>query len=203
VGHSMGGGISMAYAATFPEHVDKVVMIDVYGPLPGDVDKTTSVLRSHIETRKRGKRPNRTYPTLEKAVETRRLTATKAPGGQYLSVEAATELVKRATVPASPDGVGYQFRHDTRLLWPSIQYLMPEQVEHMMKAVECPVCLIAAEDGWPFKSGLVETSLQVLDPAIYKTLPGSHHLHADPETAEPVLDVVYDFISGRNMTYVI
>lgn len=221
VGHSMGGGISMAYAATFPEQVDKVVMIDVYGPLPGDVDRTTSVLRSHIERRKKGKRPHKFYPTLEKAIETRMLTAMKAPGNQSLSREAATALVKRATMPAKAPSSssssssspandndvavvgGYQFRHDTRLLWPSIQYLMPEQVEHMMKAVECPVCLIAAEDGWPFKARMVETSLQMLDPTIYKTLPGSHHLHADPETAGPVMDVVYDFIAGRNMTYVI
>ena len=30
IGHSMGGGLSLAYAGVFPENVDKLVMLDIY-----------------------------------------------------------------------------------------------------------------------------------------------------------------------------
>jgi pimeloyl-ACP methyl ester carboxylesterase len=30
IGHSMGGGLSLAYAGVFPENVDKLVLLDIY-----------------------------------------------------------------------------------------------------------------------------------------------------------------------------
>jgi pimeloyl-ACP methyl ester carboxylesterase len=205
IGHSMGGGLSVVYAAAFPEHVNKLVMLDIYHPLPGECDKSVSLMRSHIETRQKGAKPNRVYKSLEQAIQTRQLTAAKAPGKQWLSLEAATEMVTRAMVPVKDtDGTeGLSFRHDTRLLWPSLQYLMPEQVDCILKSVECPTCILAAEQGWPFKKERVEKTLELLDPCVHKILPGSHHLHADPETAEAVLEEVYHFVAEKNMTYVL
>ena len=137
LGHSMGGGISMAYSAVYPDQVDKLVLIDVYGPLPGQVDKTCSLMKSHIESRQHGPKPHRAYPSIEKAIQARRITASKAPGKQSLSLEAATEMVRRATEPIqttsspgeennsknynegdSSGGGQVHFRHDTRLVWP-------------------------------------------------------------------------------------
>ncbi|KAL3940368.1 MAG: hypothetical protein SGARI_000990 [Bacillariaceae sp.] len=201
LGHSMGGGLSLVYAAAFPELVDKLVLLDIYSPMPGESEKSTSVIRSHIEARKQGARGHRVYESLEQAIKTRRMTAAKAPGKQWLSLEAATEMVDRAMKPV--EGGGYIFRHDTRLLWPSLQYLMPDQIDNIMKSVECPTCILAAEHGWPFKKERVEKAVEILDPAVHKILPGSHHLHADPDTAEAVLDEVYHFIDEKNMKYVL
>jgi pimeloyl-ACP methyl ester carboxylesterase len=83
IGHSMGGGLGLVYAAAFPEHVDKLVLLDIYSPLPGESDKSISLIRSHIEARRKGARPNRVYPSLDQAIETRQMTATKAPGKQW------------------------------------------------------------------------------------------------------------------------
>jgi pimeloyl-ACP methyl ester carboxylesterase len=161
VGHSMGGGISVCYAGVFPENVDKLVLLDIYTPLPGESKKTASVIRSHIEARQKGPKPNRIYKSLDQAIQTRRLSAAKAPGNQSLSLEAATELVTRGMVEVP--GEGYSFRHDTRLLWPSLQYLMPEQIDSILSHVECPTCIIAAESGWPFKvSEIQQHDRQVL-----------------------------------------
>lgn len=206
VGHSMGGGLGLVYAAAFPEHVNKLVMLDIYSPFPGEQDKSTSLIRSHIEARQKGARSNRIYKSLDQAVQTRRMTAAKAPGKQSLSLEAATEMVTRAVLPVTnpEDGTeGFSFRHDTRLLWPSLQYLMPEQIDSIMKSVECPTCILAAEEGWPFKKERVDKAVELLEPCVHKILPGSHHLHADPETAEAVLDEVYHFVAEKNMTYVL
>jgi pimeloyl-ACP methyl ester carboxylesterase len=205
IGHSMGGGIGLVCAAAYPEHVDKLVMLDIYGPLPGESDKSVTLIRSHIEARRKGARPNRVYPTLEQAIQTRQLTATKAPGKQWLSIEAATEMVHRATtrVQDAQGKEGWSFRHDTRLLWPSMQNLMPEQIDSIMKSVECPTCILIAEHGWPFKKERVDKALEILQPCVHKILPGSHHLHADPNTAEAALNEVYRFVAEKKMKYVL
>jgi pimeloyl-ACP methyl ester carboxylesterase len=205
IGHSMGGGLGMVYAAAYPENVDKLVLLDIYSPLPGESDKSISLIRSHIEARKKGARPNRVYQSLDDAIQTRQLTAAKAPGKQWLSIEAATEMVNRATTPVQDEHGkgGWSFRHDTRLLWPSLQYLMPEQIDSIMKSVECPTCILAAEHGWPFKKERVDKALEILQPNVHKILPGSHHLHADPDTAKAVLDEVYHFVAEKNMKYVL
>ena len=138
---------------------------------------------------------------MDAAVSSRRISAAKAPGNQSLSLEAATELVSRAMVPVGEEG--YSFRHDTRLLWPSLQYLMPEQIDIIMESVVCPTCIIAAENGWPFKKDRVENAINLLQPSIHKILPGSHHLHADPTSADAVIDVVYHFLAEKPMKYVL
>eukprot|EP00529_Nitzschia_sp_RCC80_P024582 CAMPEP_0113469406 /NCGR_PEP_ID=MMETSP0014_2-20120614/15881_1 /TAXON_ID=2857 /ORGANISM="Nitzschia sp." /LENGTH=446 /DNA_ID=CAMNT_0000361879 /DNA_START=411 /DNA_END=1754 /DNA_ORIENTATION=+ /assembly_acc=CAM_ASM_000159 len=212
LGHSMGGGIAMAYSAVYPYQVDKLVMIDVYGPLPGQVDKTCSLMKAHIESRQHGQKTHRAYPSIEKAIQARRITASKAPGKQSLSLEAATEMVRRATEPIQASSGGernkdksdgqVQFRHDTRLVWPSIQYLMPEQVDELTKSVDCPTCIIAGDSGWPFKQERVDKALSFLENE-HHVLEGSHHLHADPGSRGDVLDIVHDFLVEEKRNYVV
>jgi pimeloyl-ACP methyl ester carboxylesterase len=198
IGHSMGGGMAITYAGVFPEQVSKVVSLDIYGPEPASPRNAAAHIRAHVTQRRMGKRPPTLYPSLERAIERRQKAATLALGGhQYLSRKAATELVSRSIEPvynADDCGVrGYQFRHDMRLNWPSLQYLTSEQVQSILDKVDCPVCLLAAQDGYPFARDRIDRVLEALKPQIYEVLPGSHHLHADPESADAVVDQVYEF----------
>lgn len=149
------------------------------------------------------------YHNINKAVEARIKTATSSPGTQYISQEAAYALVKRATteVVNNPnDGSSYnsddkdvpvQFRHDPRLYWPSMQYLTTEQVEAVLTDIRCPVCLLMAKDGWPIDAELQRKIVDhILKPKMYQTLPGSHHFHADPETATAVVDTIDQFLKS-------
>ena len=202
IGHSMGGSMAVTYAGVFPEHISRVVSIDIYGPEPGKADQAVSNIRSHVTQRRLGPRPHVLYPSLERAIERRQKAATLARGGnQYISKEAAKELVTRAMDPVYEEGdnnserkvQGYQFLHDTRLVWPSIQYMTIEQIESVLEAVECPVCILAAEDGYPFDQDRIDRVVSALNPRIHEVLPGSHHLHADPSTADDVVDAIYAF----------
>jgi pimeloyl-ACP methyl ester carboxylesterase len=155
-------------------------------------------IRAHVNRRQLGNaaltdpttRPTRIYPTIDKAVETRCATAKSFPGNQWLSEYASRELVTWGTV-AVPGGV--QFRHDPRLQWPSIQYWTNDQVEAIYQDIQCPTALILAESGWPFDAKRRQRTLDLLQPTVYQTLPGSHHFHADPETAEAVSQSVIEF----------
>lgn len=131
------------------------------------------------------------------AVETRCQTAKNFPGNQYLSKVAAKEMVLRGSRPAttSEGESGVQFCHDPRLQWPSLQYFTPEQVEAVYKDIQCPTALLLAEDGWPFDEERYQRTLELLKPAVVHKLPGSHHFHADPDTADAVVDAVAEFLS--------
>ena len=250
IGHSMGAGISTTFAASFPDLVDSIILLEGAGPIARRCEDTSKHIRSAILRRRRGNRAIygdhgqggvgdsvsdlggggddgtsskagskakgiRVYPTIDDAVKVRMATARLAPGKQYLSEEAATAMVKRAVVPyistpaaqmalsaARVTGENVQgftdesvcFRHDPRLQWPSLQYFTREQVDAIYSSIECPVCLIMAEDGWPFGSRERESVSDLLKPAHFKTLPGSHHFHADNDSFEAVFREVIDFL---------
>jgi pimeloyl-ACP methyl ester carboxylesterase len=225
IGHSMGGGMAITYAGVFPEQILRVVMIDMYGPEPGNPKDARKHIRSHVSQRRLSSmggpkgRPHVLYPSLERAIERRQKGAKMMVRGtrsgdddQYLSVEAATELVTRSMAPvyeqsnddddddSSGGGgsiQGFKFQHDARMLWPTLQYMTVEQIQSIMEAVECPVCILDAKDGYPFAQDRIDRTIMALEPQIYKVLPGSHHLHADPDTADAVVDAVHEFFFGN------
>lgn len=212
LGHSMGGGMAITYGGIFPNQISHAILIDIYGPEPKKESNTAASIRNHV-TQRRSSGPNGRrhifYPTLERCIQARQKSAV---GNQYISLQAATEIATRATVAVKKnknhtynddrddcggDPLGYKFRHDTRLLWPSLQYFSRDQIKYIMKEVTCHVCIIKAEDGYPFSKERIDDAIQNLNPTVHKVLPGSHHLHADPETADAVLDTIYDFLKQR------
>lgn len=246
IGHSMGAGISTTFAASFPDVVDSIILLEGTGPLARRCEDTTNHIRNAVGRRKRGNRTIygdhgkggigdsvsdigggsgggagskakgvRVYSNIDDAVKVRLATARLAPGKQWLSEEAARAMVERAVVPyistpaaqmalssARAAGENVQgftdesvcFRHDPRLQWPSLQYFTREQVDAIFDDVQCPVCLIIGEDGWPFGSRERESVTSLLKPAHMKTLPGSHHFHADNDTFEAVFCEVAAFL---------
>ncbi|KAL7566571.1 hypothetical protein ACA910_000639 [Epithemia clementina (nom. ined.)] len=219
IGHSMGAAISCFYAAAFPEQVNNIVLLDGAGPLARNPRDIAKHVRAHVSRRLMGNASPRTprlYPTLELAVETRCKTAENFPGNQWLSTEAATEMVLRGSIPvtsststngdgdgagagntANGDAVitGFQFRHDPRLQWPSCQFLTWEQTQALYQDLQCPVALLLAKDGWPFDEDKVKEARDLLKPVMFETLPGSHHFHADPDTAGKVSEKVVEFLN--------
>lgn len=192
IGHSMGGAVSLLYSAAFP--VQRLILLDSLGPYVKE-GGTAKHLRTHIQGRLRGKDPGSVYDSLEQAIEVRMLTATTFPGNQYISKEAATQLVQGAT--KSLDDGRVEFLHDQRLKLPSILYLTQEQVDEIYKSVAgsaTNVCVLLAQEGMPFPPVMTSHVQETLQPTIWKVLPGSHHFHADPDSASAVADAVIAFL---------
>lgn len=103
-------------------------------------------------------------------------------------------MVLRGTRVVDDSGA-VQFIHDPRLQWPSVQYFTTEQVEGLYQDIQCPTALFQGDDGWPFDEAVSNRCLQLLEPIIHKKLPGSHHLHSDPDTAPRVAEEIIEFIS--------
>ena len=229
VGHSMGAAISCLYAASFPEQVSKLVLLEGAGPMARNPKDVAKHVRQHVQRRQMALLKNnknglptsgaRIYPSMDKAVETRCQTARNFPGNQTLSREAALEMVQRGTRPVIPVPVtlseephrssdplqqqqqqqqlGIQFVHDPRLQWPSLQYFTMEQTEALYEDITCPTAVVLAQQGWPFDPEKHSHMLELLQPVVHETLPGSHHFHADPDTAPAVVATVADFLLER------
>jgi len=222
IGHSMGAAISVIYAAAFPEFVKQMVLLDGAGPLHRNTQEISRHIRKAVSQRissnyhhvnndnntkmnnisHNDKRSNtRRWIEFEDAVKARINTAKLSPGKQYISKEAAEALVERATISQTPNSQKEQldtnlvsFCHDSRLKWPSMQYFTKEQVHALYDDIQCPVCLITAKDGWPVSASIKDAIKTKLKPLVHKELPGSHHFHADPDTASNVANEVISFL---------
>ncbi|WP_111496028.1 alpha/beta fold hydrolase [Marinobacter bohaiensis] len=186
VGHSLGGIIGTLVAASFPEKVDKLVMIDSLGPLSQAAGDSPGQLRKAIRKRLRGAGAAATYRTLEDAAKVR------AGGLSPLSDEAAHLLVPRNLEEV--DG-GFRWRTDARLRFPSPGRLDEAQVHAFLQAIEAPTLLLRAESGllggrekWQQRSQLIRNLQDV-------TVPGSHHCHLDGDVA-PVTDAIRAFLKS-------
>jgi len=203
IGHSMGGAVSICYAAAFPEKVRSLVLLDGAGPLTRSARDCAKHLRYAVQKRINSNEKlyvglntgGRLYPSLDVAVTTRMNTARLSPGQQYLSREAARALCERATIAV--ESGGFLFRHDPRLQLPSIMYNTREQAEALWEDLQCRTLMLQAEEGWPFDETMLNSILRMIKHSSYKKMPGSHHFHADPDSAPAVLDQIYNFYSSE------
>ena len=210
VGHSMGAGVSVIMASAFPERIESLVLLEGIGPLCREPRDSAKHVRQSIEKRMISNktlyrdglvnpRQGRVYADKTKAIETRLQTARLSPGNQYLSREAAEVMVDRALIPANSkndnlSSSSVSFRHDPRLMWPSLQYTTQEQLDAYWDNIMCPTLLVEAENGWPISTSLRDAANKKLKLKARAMLPGSHHNHADPETAEEVIEEVRKFL---------
>jgi pimeloyl-ACP methyl ester carboxylesterase len=197
IGHSMGASVACVMAAAFPERIASLILLDGAGPLDRPAASIAKHVRNHIERRQAGNaklvmESRVIYPSIDVAVRLRRKTATNFPGNQYLSGEAAKEMILRGSVIDDEGRV--KFLHDPRLRWPSAHYFTAEQTESLYRDIQCPTCLLRAQEGWPVEEGKGERLMQILKPKVMKILPGSHHFHADPLTYRAVAEEIVKFL---------
>ena len=102
VGHSLGASVAILFAGTYPEIVEKIVLIDSFAaPMTQPAERAAANLRRAIDSereydnRQLTKSGPKSYPTLQDAISARLSSVATYPGKQFLSVEAASMLVAR------------------------------------------------------------------------------------------------------------
>lgn len=137
IGHSMGAGTAMIFAAAYPECIDRLVLLEGSGPLArkgadasrhlrhaikrrtmsnkklypefsNDGSSSSSESNNKTNNNSNGNRGKKRYKNLDTAIDARIKTSTLTPGDQYISREAAASLVSRATLR---DGVVFNPKH--------------------------------------------------------------------------------------------
>jgi pimeloyl-ACP methyl ester carboxylesterase len=172
LGHSRGAAISMLFAATFPERVDKLVLLEGGLPLTAEASEAPAGLAQALrESRELRGKSGRVFGTRATAIAER-------AGGFSKVTPAAAELLARRSLRELPAG-GFQWHADQRLKAQSELKMTPDHVRAFARAVEAPVVLLFAENS-PF-----------VDRPLYRELPslfanieidrvaGGHHFHLE------------------------
>lgn len=187
VGHSLGGIVCALYAATFPERVRKLVMIDSLGAISRPVDQTIPQLRRAIQKRLAGSGRQTVYQDIETAAKARE------GGLSPLSPEAALTLTPRNM---KHEQGGYVWRTDSRLRHPTPLMMSEDQVMASLRAIATPTLFVRAESGLLANHSVLDERGQVIANLQVAHVPGGHHCHLDGNT-RPVSEAIKHFLSDE------
>ncbi|MDF0535310.1 alpha/beta hydrolase [Shewanella sp. A32] len=182
VGHSLGGIVASAYAATFPERINALVLIEALAPLFEDISRLHARMRKSFSQTQQKAAEARHYCDLEKAVDARHRLTGLAPNWCRLILERNT----------AEDVYGRYWRTDPRLRTDSPQRLSFTQVEQLMRGIAVPSLLLTGTQGYASLAELLpQISPWYLDLTKVQ-LTGNHHLHM--ENSAKVALVINDFL---------
>ena len=187
LGHSLGGIISVLIAGAVPERIERVALIDGLVPDTGEADKAPEklgqALLAHINLAEKKKT---IYASVEQAVQVR------MRGFMPVSQLASELLAQRGL---SPVAGGYSWSTDSRLTLPSPLRLTMAHAASFVRAVQCPMSMVLAEQGVLSKEPDFMKFLSTLSLDVQR-LPGGHHLHLDNEPgAQAVADCFQTFLT--------
>ena len=181
--HSMGAAVACLLAASLPERVERLTLIDGLGALNTPSEETASQLRKGLTAYRRPLSRAPRYPDLETAVAAR-----VAGGVTPLDSITATPLVERNTQPTADGHV--QMRTDSRLLKPSLVRFTPQQVLSLLAEINAPLLLIEGEQGILGDRQWAQEARQAVKGLTRKVLKGGHHLHLEPRAVSQVASVI-------------
>ena len=136
IGHSMGAMVATALAASFPELVAKLVLIDSLGFIIDDADNAAQQLRDGINSRLKAPTLGPCYASLADAALARQKQSD-------FSLTEAMLLAKRGTITTDK---GLRWRADLRLRHSSVYRLTLQQAKALITAVNCPALGVIASD---------------------------------------------------------
>ena len=183
MGHSLGAAIASFTAATVPDRVRGLFLIEGLGPYSEKPHSAPGRLQRSV--RRFADSPTTTtteYPDLDGMIDAR-LRAGR------ISKVAAAALVTRNAVQGE---YGFRWRTDPRLRLPNPQYLTEEQVLAFLRKVEAPTVLGMASEGLLHTQPQTKERIRAFSNIDIVKLPGAHHLHLDDP--QPVAQAVNRFL---------
>lgn len=186
VAHSMGGIIAAMYAACFPEVVEKLVVIESFGPLTLEPESSHEQLRKSIESRIASSQKVPKHPdSLSSAVKARMMAG-------KMDITSA-ELLMQRNISDSDESL--QWRTDPRLRTISSLRLTEEQACAFIANVPCPWLIILGSEGFEKLKVNVDKRQHLAQKLAIATCPGGHHLHMD--NPEPVAQKIISFFQEQ------
>lgn len=168
IGHSMGAMIASAFAAAFPEYVERLVLIDAMGLMTTESQDACAQLRQGLLSRlQRDSKQMPTYPSLAAAAQAR------SKQSDFDEVTAMV-LAQRGTKPCAQ---GVTWRTDIRLREVSAIRYSPQQVHAILQNIQCPVLAVVATDGLSLTQQALQTYSEDLQNLRTVYVSGGHHLH--------------------------
>ena len=189
VAHSMGGMISSAFAAAFPEKVKSLTLLDSIGFISSEAEESTEHLRKGMLSRLKNNeqilspaKKKKFHPSIDSAINARVQVSD-------LKFEQAKLLVDRGIIESEH---GFIWRSDSRLRNTSPYRLTLAQAKQFIQDIKTPVQLIYGDKGLSFvQSGLKEFAPLFNDFTSHKLIGGHHfHMEAPEETSRQILEFI-------------
>ncbi|KAI8809269.1 Alpha/Beta hydrolase protein [Cladochytrium replicatum] len=194
MGHSMGGGIGLVIAGTFPERVSALISVDILGPVSIPANRQTDLLKRSWNDRlgflKRNPKP--IYNSVSDAALARARTG-------EVSLDVAKILTDRGLGPVpGDDGERWTWRSDQRLRAAAPGMFTNDAVLEMINRVKAPVLVVLA----PTRTGSgkqLDGRVDMLGSrgTVVRLPNARHHLHMEPETVELFVLAVKSFLEER------
>ena len=171
VGHSRGANVATLIAGTFPERIDKLVLIEGGVATIGNTEDAPENLAQAFRDRvKLAQTPGRIFANRGEAI------AGRKDGWSMLSEEAAEILAVRSLYEVQE---GFQWRFDQRLKGKSEFLLTRDHLRAFVLRVKTPVLLFLAQDS-PIRSmPFFEDTISFFCHLEKFVVPGGHHLHLE------------------------
>lgn len=172
VGHSLGAIVASVFVGTFPELVDKLILIEALGPITAQSNETKSQLKKSIVSRYQSqiKAPsNRAYSSVEKAIAARLMVSD-------FNEDIATMLVTRSIKKV--DG-GYQWRSDSRLKHLSPIRMVESQSLDIISDISNSTLLVLGDNGFQsLRENLAKRTASIKSINML-SFAGGHHVHME------------------------
>jgi len=193
IAHSMGGMVASAFAASFPEKVKSLTLIDSLGFICAPAQQTTKQLRQGVLSRAKTLKTTRSF-TEDMAVKARLSVSD-------LQSHHAKLIVQRSLTPATHEPAQhdnstdvtqlFSWRSDPRLRTISPYRLTLAQGKQLLRDIECPVQLVYGDKGMDMViKGLSLFSRYFAD-FIATEVSGGHHVHM--EQTEQLCNLLNNF----------
>jgi pimeloyl-ACP methyl ester carboxylesterase len=152
IGHSLGGGVALQYAGTFPEKVSRLITIEGLGGRDWQRERRPAHerMRAWVESMHRleGRNPH-VYASLDEATDRMR------EANRHLSPELARFLTEHGVREA--DG-GYSWKFDNYTRAGSPYEFNMEDARDLWNQIRCPILVIWGKESWGARAGSADLS---------------------------------------------
>lgn len=182
LGHSRGGIMSVLLAASAPQRIRSLVLLDgIWAHTVNPEDAARQLCQYINDNRALANKKVPVYSSVEQAIAVRCKAAA-------MSRESAKPIVERGLKPVDE---GVTWRTDPKLLTASAFKMTEQHNRTLMEAVQVPVLLLLAEDGFGKCQQMLE-SVVPFSNIDCRVLPGSHHFHLE-DTSQQIASHIQDF----------
>lgn len=173
LGHSMGAMICSIFAATFPEMIKSVILVEGLGAISAKPEQTLDQLKRGIKSR------IDYYPNTDeqpiKQLSLDRVVKARCRISD-LSAENARLICNRNLTPC--DG-GFNWSSDAKLKSVSLLRFTDKQVLNFLSNISMPCAIIKATKGFPLISEVLELDIFKHENFVIHELTGGHHVHME------------------------
>lgn len=172
VGHSLGGVVSLLYTGIYPERVQRLAVIEGWGPPPRFLKEPSLRLRKWVEdVRKSEKRDGKSYPDLASAI--RRMKE----ANPHLKDEVARHLTVHGTNWNADGTLVWKFDNFARNIAPYGQRV--DDMQEVISHISCPVLLFWGTESWMSDPEIDPRAQAIPNHKIVKVPSAGHWLHHD------------------------